>query len=273
MDSHHAHHARKRARRRMAVDVVVVLFFLLAIAGIVFSHFNSSRIERERVEALQKLRDEVAALEKQNASARPVGITLPPSSQSTVSTTTEDALTVPLLSGDAPESTGTEVELSSGVSANESAPALETATSVGADSFILFDDVTTERHHDTRLGFVMELPSGWRVAYERGDTMLFANNEYWYGVTDAEVAKRDEAMWIRVVRPCDSANATSTVFGFASTTGTLVREATACILPFLVTLGYRADAGDFLGRERFLLSVARTFYPVVSSTAPYVPIR
>ena len=113
------------------------------------------------------------------------------------------------------------------------------------------------------------------MEFERSDSIAYASLPYYFGVTVNEIARKDGAMWFRVIRPCSSTEATTTVFQFASSDGggLDIREATACIAPFLVTVGYRADAPDRLGRELFLLSIATTFYPIVSPTAPYTPIQ
>ncbi len=135
-------------------------------------------------------------------------------------------------------------------------------------SYPRYEDVTAVRYENARLGFVMELPKGWYLAYEYGQDLAFGSELYAFGVTLDDMKKLNGALWMRVTRPCTSTEATSTIFTFGTTTNGTTREASSCIPPFFVHLGYRTDAPYSLAREQFLLNLARTFYPIVSPTAP-----
>jgi len=135
------------------------------------------------------------------------------------------------------------------------------------------EDVTVARYENTRLGFLMELPKGWYLAYERGEDVAFASEQFPFGSSYGDIKKNDGTLWVRVTRPCTSTEARTVIFSFATTTDMTIREATSCIPPFLVTLGYRANVAHSSSREQFLLNLGRTFYPMVSPVAPYAPIR
>jgi hypothetical protein len=268
------HHLRRKLwqkKRRLVVDALFIIIFFCAITGIFFAYQMNARTvfaEKQKItgvlarqatkerESEQKQR----ALEKELRRVR------------------EEAMqkTDPLV----PTSTSLlEPEPPSGLVDEVSPPGIPSSqisasgTTEGIAGFVQFEDVTVSRYENSRLGFVMEIPSGWRMAYEHSDEVLFANDTYWFGVFLSDVVKKKEAMWVRIVRPCTSTTATSTIFVFATTSDTSIRETTSCIPPFLVTLGYRADVADYILRERFLLSIGRTIYPMVSSVPPYLPLR
>lgn len=137
-----------------------------------------------------------------------------------------------------------------------------------------FRDVTSIRYENKELGFLMELPDGWTLAYRRGDTVAFANGSYPVATTLSDISATPNAMWISVERSCGGSVATTTVFADVTVGGTTpLRIAEFCVVPFRVTLGLRADAIDRTSRERFLLDVSRTLYPMVNPLPPYAPIR
>ncbi len=261
---HHVRASRERDRRRFFVDIVLVAILLIAIIGVFFMHRmrESGREElrrqaevgreadRDAVELERARRD---AAERQSATERV--------------STTDATQGAPLLA--TADSTGGGDE-SVASSPSSKASSLQNETPL---THVRFEDVTVTRYDSARLGFVMELPVGWSPAYEGGESIAFANFVYDFGISDADMLKKADAMWIRVQRPCIPTEATSTIFQFASSSDVYIREARSCIPPFEITVGYRTDAPDWSGRERFLLSVARTFYPMVKSQFPYESIR
>ncbi len=270
---HHLRRSRNRERRRFVVDIVLVLLFLCAAFGVFVAHTVRTRgeefakqqskkllqIEHERALAAESSKKK---LQKELEAARDAAmygdLAVPPA---------------PLLTSDPLDSDG---ELGARLLYASTSAEIASSTDATIQGFTHFEDVTVTRIENQRLGFLMELPEGWSLAYERSAELAYANFPYYFGVIDSEIAQRKGAMWLRVIRPCKSIEATSTVFSFAKSktqTDVSIREATACVAPFLITVGYRDDAPDRLGRELFLLSVARTFYPMVSPTAPYPPLR
>lgn len=270
---HHLRRSRNRERRRFVIDIVLVLLFLCAVFGVFMAHVVRARneeiakqqsekllqVERERARDAEALKKK---LQKELEAARDAAmygdLAVPPA---------------PLLSSDP---FGSDGALGAKLLHASTSAEIASSTDVTLQGFTHFEDVTVTRIENPRLGFLMELPEGWSLAYERSAEIAYANFPYYFGVNDSEIVQRVGAMWVRIIRPCSSTEATTSMFRFAksSTQATVsIREATACVTPFLVTVGYRDDAPDRVGRELFLLSIACTFYPMVSPIAPYPPIR
>lgn len=266
---HHILQFQKNKRRRFVMDIIFVILFILAIMGIFVAYNRQSRedarifaekntaISEERARSRQLLIDQ-QKLERELMESR-----LRELSNQNIPT-----IDAPLLSPEASDESST-IDMS--LQYSSTSMEVASGTNNGIQGFVQFVDVTTTRIENKRLGFVMEIPEDWRLAFERSDSVAYANSSFYFGVTVNEIARREGAMWIRIIRPCSSMEATTTVFQFAlnEDTGVSIREATACIAPFLVSVGYRADESGRLEFERFLLSVARTLYPIVSPAPPY----
>jgi hypothetical protein len=273
--AHHLVHQERQRARRAVIDVLLVCIFLCALVAMLFVHVHANRVyeeetrlrmaEHERMRLSEESRLSLAtqlALEDELSRLR-----IAEARESAVLSTSAPRAAAPLLL-DAP--------LLSDVSLGIATSTVLHASGTTSPFMMRFQDVTVTRYENSRLGFIMEIPAGWSEAYVGGAEVALANSPYWFGVTMADIVKKKEAMWIHIIRPCISTEATSTLFAFASTSDMSIREATACIPPFLVTLGYRSDPDslpDFLGHEQFLLSISRTLYPIVSSIPPYLPIR
>ncbi len=267
-----AHHLLTREhhrRRRVVVDVLLVCIFLFAIAMVAFVHVLRAHEEEARREAVLRertlLSDAARALAQRDATREEELRRAREERERGSAVSVFAATSTPSIAPESPQDTLETEATSTSTSTSQ--------TEAQVSSFVRFQDVTATRYENSRLGFIMEIPEGWSEVYTRNDAVVLANSAYWFGVTVPEVTKKKEAMWIHVLRPCTSTEATSTVFAFASTSDTSIREATSCIPPLLVTLGYRADASDTRGREQFLLSIGRTIYPIVSSIPPYLPLR
>lgn len=269
----HEHVSRRREQRRFIVDIVLVLLFLCAIFGAIIAHIARTAHEQAvLLESERLIREEHARADAAEARRKTVQEEWDASMQNDPRYNVPATSAAPLF---APDPSAADSVL--GSSRDRASTSAEIASSTKAETrgFIRFEDVTVTRVENRHLGFLMELPEGWSLAYERSDNLAFANSEYYFGVTDGEIAQKNGAMWLRVIRPCTSGEATTTIFRFTGETlptSNNIREATACVAPFLVTVGYRDDVEDRLARELFLLSVARTLYPIVSPTAPYAPI-
>ena len=269
----HEHTLRKREQRRFIVDIVLVLLFLFAIFGAIVAHIARAAHEKAVLfQSAQLIEEEHKRADRAEVRRKAVQEEWNASMQSDPRYNVPALSAAPLLVSDL--SADDDILGTALLHASTSAE-IASSTEAMTRGFVRFEDVTVTRIENRHLGFLMELPEGWSLAYERSDNLAFANSEYYFGVTDGEIAQKNGAMWLRVVRPCTSREATTTVFRFTEETlpaSTNIREATACVVPFLVTVGYRDNVEDRLARELFLLSVARTLYPIVSPTAPYTPI-
>ena len=273
---HHVAMRHRRAQRRSIIDIVLVLIFLCAIVLIVFAHFMRTRQEAVLVDAIAHERQiQIEAAREESAKQRVLNEELQRLRTAEEAGRGEVASTsAPLLSEDTLTTVFPADDTSTVFSTSSLASVSGTKESVLG--FVRFEDVKATRYENLRSGFVMEIPTGWSEVYSYGEDMAIANTAYPTGTSVVDIAKKKDAMWMRAVRPCVSTEATSTIFAFASSTDMSIREASACVPPFLVTLGYRTDTSatvDFIGKERFLLSMGRTLYPIVSSIPPYLPIR
>ena len=263
---HHVRASKERDKRRFLVDIILVVVLLVAILGVFVVH----RLRQGDIKESRLLSDARLEVERDRSeSARVQRVMLEQQSK------TERASETKQTSDTAPISTDEEKKGEDGALASSS-PSFATTSVLQNEtpiSHVRFEDVTVTRYDSARLGFVMELPTGWSRAYEGGESIAFANFVYDLGISDADMMKKPDAMWMRVVRPCTSMEATSTIFQFTRTSEVNIREARACVPPFGITVGYRTDSTDWSGRERFLLSIARTLYPMVKSQPPYESIR
>lgn len=262
----HSEHGREKRRKKGDIALALMLFF--AILAVLLGHgiWDMERSEKvdDRETYAAVFRKEETLRVREEALRRAEIVALSEAAQGNSASSSfpqwEESL---LAEGD------TEVDEPTAIDNQGTSAA--TLIEVGP-SFVRFDDVTATTYENKRLGFIMELPTEWKMVNEDSDGIILASSPLGVGEKLADIAQKEGALWIAVSRPCESQEGVTTQFAFASTTAAVTREATACIAPFLVTLGYRADAPDRVGRERFLLSIARTFYPIVSPYAPYSPI-
>lgn len=256
------------------MDYVLVLLFLCIIFLGVWAHLEARGAERKYNtevalrEALVRESTQLLRSEREEAKLREERLRadLLQGGGGAVATTTEPT-------GEGGDGGDIVPVASGGDLGGEAVTLVPTSTPTQTFDYPRFQDVTAVRYENTRLGFLMELPQGWYLAYERGGDLAFGSDLYAFDIALDDMKKPDGALWVRVTRPCTSTEATSTVFAFATSTQATIREASSCIPPFLVTLGYRADAPTPHLREQFLLNLGRTFYPMVSPTAPYPPLR
>ncbi len=254
-------------KKKSKGDIVLALLFFFAILAVFAGHriWSMERTEKvdERETYAAVFRQEAALHEREQALARAEIAVLAQAAQGNSASSSFAQWDEPFFEEDNKgEPFFADID-----------PPPATVTTKSTQSYIQFEDVTVTTLENKRLGFVMEIPSEWTLASEQSDGVILASSPFISGVSIEDIIAREGALWIAVRRPCVSQVGALTQFAFATTSAIATREATACIAPFLVTLGYRADAPDHFGRERFLLSVARTFYPIVSPHAPYAPIR
>jgi hypothetical protein len=260
MNTHHPiHHINKReqkARLRAIIDIVIVVIAILLGVLFIIGHVserNQEREDRARANALRSMYDTLAQPKEEftpTLARVPKGAT--PEDRVAVVSPKESTTTHKIT----PEESARLVETQS----TSTMPTAPTTTSL---AYPRYEDVTSTRLHYARLGFVMEIPSGWGVVSERADSVLLSLLSLPNQSTIDRVVREPGAVWVHIERPCTDTVATSSRFAFGTTTDIGVREATTCIPPLLVTLGYRSDAPDPVGRERFLLSIGRTLLPVV----------
>ncbi len=261
---HHTHHslesAQKRKHLRAVLDVVIVVIALVLGFLLVLGHLSEQRQERmaiNRERAMHALAQrmplpmasgtpELVITRAQGATPEDLMVVSSPPREEVISPSSRE---IPPPGNPVVLSTTTQSETPS-----------STSTSV---VFPRYEDVTAYRFHHPRIGVVMELPSDWVMVSERTQDILLSLRTVPPQSRLDRVVREPDAMWIHIEKPCTDTTATSTRFIFATTTDIGIRQATSCVAPLLVTLGYRADAPDPSGRERFLLSVGRTLLPVV----------
>ena len=239
----------------MAIDIAVVLFFVLAILGMVIGykqHDNLHKVFGADASRSEVLSQGKQSISRQGGSGR---------SRFTSSTAPE----VGVRDDTSPTSTLSD-ELSSldSQSATSSTSANDASLGgVSQDEKVRFKDATTNAYKNLRLGFVMEIPANWRLFYEHSDEVLFVNDAVTQGTSVDDVRRTAKAMWISVGTICQSADATSTSFALLNASTTPTRERYACVPPFKINMGLRADQSNVLDRQAFILDIERTIYPIV----------
>ena len=240
-----------KKRHIMEIDIVVMLFFVLAIAGMIIGYTqrdNSNKVFAVDVAS----KDELSGSSLSGTSKGKSGMARYSTSTTSQAgndnaSTSQDEFLLP------------ESHSSTSSTSSES----ESRQNVSKDEKLRFKDVTAVAYQNLRLGFVMELPANWRLMYEHSDEVLFVSDTVSLGTSLDDVRHTPKAMWISVGQVCQSADATSTPFAllYASTTPT--RERYACIPPLKINMGVRRDQTNTSQQQSFLLDIARTIYPIV----------
>lgn len=272
---HHIHAARRREKRREYIDYALVILFLALLVFAISVHLKSQKEKRLFESEARSAALRAFEMERElNKERKQKIVSSPDNSLQETQVTHNDA-----------QSTSTQsVALRDEQTTSNADENVPNATSGGDESvsnastmqlspYPKYEDVTAVRYENSRLGFVMELPQQWSLIYERGEDVVFSDEQVPFGSSLEDIVGRPGAMWMHIARPCAPTEATGTIFQFSTSSDNLVRDSTSCIAPFMVTLGYRADVPDARERETFLLSLGRTFSPIVSPNAPYAPIR
>ncbi len=251
MQVHHKRH------RRVTIDIFVLFFAIAGILGVIIGHFHGSD-DYPKVKTLSG----ADALEGESGGEASLTQGAPGVVDEQNTKGDESALATSSVS-DSP----TLIVSDKGGSTTQEEPLLldtdkETNSSSHPPS-LRFEDVTTTRYENSRLGFVMEIPDGWTLRYEHADEIAFA------GAVVGEIASIDDmrkypnAMWVVVGRSCESTDATSTIFAAVEGGEAPTRVHYACVPPLRISLGLRSDVPDLTARQSFLLNLARTIYPIV----------
>lgn len=242
-----------KKRHIMAIDIIVMLFFVLATVGMIIGykqHDNAHKIFGRDMSTDTGMSSSSIQSARKGGSGR---ARYSPSVTTQVGVTGDNASTSQdeFFLPDSPNST------------SSTSSASDSQADVSQDEKMRFKDVTTNAYQNLRLGFVMELPANWRLLYEHSDEVLFVSDAAPSATSLDDVRRTPKAMWISVGQVCQSADATSTPFAllFASTTPT--RERYACIPPLKINMGVRADQTSISQHQSFLLDIARTIYPIV----------
>ncbi len=243
----------------MVIDITIILFFVLAIVGMVMGYkqydnthkvFGDGTSSTEVIsEAMERsLHGSGSGRSRFTSSAQPQ---FGGADSASSTTTTSDEL---FFSGSLSATSGTSVnDLSSG--------------GVSEDERVRFKDVTTKAYKNLRLGFVMEIPVNWHLYYEYSDEVLFVSDAVTQGTSVDDVRHTQKAMWLSVGVSCQSGAATSTSFALLNASTTPTRERYACVPPLKINMGLRGDQPNLLDHQAFLLDIARTVYPIVKDPA------